>query len=54
MHNWLPYMGALSKCKDIALSAPVGWNVGAVVDVIFRALGATHSATGVVGRPQGP
>ena len=33
MHNWLPYLGALSKCKDIALSAPVGWNVSAGVDV---------------------
>ena len=47
-------LGALSKCKDIALSASVGWNVSAVVDVSFRALNATHPATGAVGSAQGP
>ena len=46
--------GALSKCKYIAQIAPVGWNVSAVVEVSFRALNATHSATGSVGRRQGP
>ena len=43
-------MGAFSKCKDIALSA----SVSAVVDVSFRALNATHSATGAVGIRQHP
>ena len=38
-------LGALSKCQDIALSDSVGYDVSAVVDVSFRALNATHSAT---------
>ena len=46
--------GYLSTCKDIALSASVVQNVSAVVDVSFRALNVTHSATGGVGSLQGP
>ena len=41
--------GYLSTCKDIALSASVGKNVSAVLDVCLRALHAMHSATGAVG-----
>ena len=50
-------LGALSTLgpKYISLSASVGSNVSAVVDVSFRSLAvATHSATGAVGSLPGP
>ena len=46
IRNWLSYVGGTFYNKYISLSASVGWNVSAVVDVSFRSLAvATHSAT---------